>query len=152
LLRRPLRLSSIPTIRTEMLVFVSGVMEASVCFQEISVTGRLHLLCGLPLGAPGTRLLALCVWPLEQFLKSWPHFADHWLTFPQPLNCSQSVSYRLTHFLTHVISSTLKMEAIRSFGTSVYNKPIWHHIPEDCVLQSLSYLMPYTQSTDTVIK
>jgi hypothetical protein len=47
---------------------------------------------------------------------------------------SQPVSIRLT--LARVISSTLKMEAIRSSETSVYIKPTRYHIPEDGILHS----------------
>jgi hypothetical protein len=34
-------------------------------------------------------------------------------------------------FLAHVISSTLNMAATHSSETLVYNKPTWHHTPED---------------------
>jgi hypothetical protein len=51
-------------------------------------------------------------------------------SFPQPPSQSTlhtivsllSVSNSLTHFLPHIISSTLKVEATRSSETSVYNK------------------------------
>jgi hypothetical protein len=46
-----------------------------------------------------------------------------------------SVSNRLTLFLSRVILSTLKMEATCSSETSVYNKPIRRHNPEDGILQ-----------------
>jgi hypothetical protein len=42
----------------------------------------------------------------------------------------------LTLFIAHIISSTLKMEAIRSSETSVYNKPMQRHIPEDTIPHS----------------
>jgi hypothetical protein len=49
--------------------------------------------------------------------------------------CS-SVCYRLTLFLTRIISSTLKMETTRSSETSVYNKPTQRHIPENSILHN----------------
>jgi hypothetical protein len=52
------------------------------------------------------------------------------------MNCSQSVSDRITLFFDRVISSTLKTEETRSSETSVYNKPTRHHIPEEGILHS----------------
>jgi hypothetical protein len=48
-----------------------------------------------------------------------------------------SVSYRLTLFLSRFIFSTLKMEATRSSETPVHNKPTRRHIPEDGILHLL---------------
>jgi hypothetical protein len=42
---------------------------------------------------------------------------------------------RLTYFLARVITSALKLEAICSSETSVCNKTIRPHIPEDGILQ-----------------
>jgi hypothetical protein len=53
-----------------------------------------------------------------------------------PPSKSQSVGSRRTLFLSRVISSILKMEAIRSSETSVYNKPTRRHIPGDGILYS----------------
>jgi hypothetical protein len=50
--------------------------------------------------------------------------------------CSQSISYCLTLFLTHVISSTLKVDVRCSSKTSVLTKPTQCHIPEDDILRS----------------
>jgi hypothetical protein len=61
------------------------------------------------------------------------------------LGIGHEVSYRLTLFLTH-ISSTLKMEGTHSSEMSIYNKPTWCHIPEDCILQIIihnNFCHPY---------
>jgi hypothetical protein len=54
-------------------------------------------------------------------------------TFPQPSPPPSKViisafSYRLTVFLVHIISSTLRMEVTHSSETSVYNKPTRHKL------------------------
>jgi hypothetical protein len=121
-------------------ISVSTVMEASHLLpQEISnmtpdtcyaVYHREHLLrgyCVSPLGAVFFKSPPPC---LATDQPPPPHQSS------RTPNCSQFVSYYLTLFLTCVISSTLKMEATCSSETSVYNKPTWHHIPEDGVIPS----------------
>jgi hypothetical protein len=87
---------------------------------------------------------------MHESCKSRLHPTDRWFDLPtayQPLqgyhqsfkmppNCSQPVSCRLTLFLAHVISSTLKMEKTRSSETSAYSKPTRRRIPEDGVIHS----------------
>jgi hypothetical protein len=82
------------------------------------------------------------------FFKSRPHPADRWLTIPQPtlptpqgynqcLQCLRTVVSQLatvTLLLARAISSTLKMEEVSSFETSIYNKHTRRHIPEDGLL------------------
>jgi hypothetical protein len=47
---------------------------------------------------------------------------------------AQSVSYRLTLFLSRVISSTLKMETTSSFETSVFTRPTRRQFTGDGLL------------------
>jgi hypothetical protein len=60
-------------------------------------------------------------------------------------NASEEKYYRLTLYLGRIIFSSLKLEAICSSETLVYNKPTRHHIQRDVILHShcREYRMSY---------
>jgi hypothetical protein len=133
-----------------MLVFVSASHRSLSSPPPRNLRNRTPVPATLStIGSPAVRLLCDTVCSRVHYFKTLSHPSVLPADIPKPpppppkviqcFQCSQPVSYHLTLFLAHVISSTLKMEVTRSSETSVYNKRTWRHIPEDDILHRKCY-------------
>jgi hypothetical protein len=165
LLGKPLKLSSTPTIWTEML-FSQQVMEASHLLtqetrHQIYKATQVHTRSAVWswdywVNAPSEQYLVshpdrilTQLWPPTCSTLSLPsphYWFPTWPSFPPCPYIAEHFNWQLSlQLLAHTgsslaVSSTLKMEAIRSSETLVHTKTTRRHIPENGILQLIGGL------------